>query len=79
MFFLPVYPDILIACDCDQILDARSGGCNAQCDSVVFQTGIIERWIEIRTSTVETGWVLSYRSTNDETWDSGDFGNLCAN
>jgi len=60
-------------------VEKDGSGCHARCDSVVFQKGIIERWVEIRTSTANTGWVMAYRSTNDETWDSGDFGNLCPN
>ena len=59
-------------------VEKDGSGCRSQCDSVVFEQGTVEHWVEIRTSTGQTGWVLSSRLTNDASVDSGNFGNLCA-
>jgi hypothetical protein len=55
-------------------------GCGARdvCDSKVIEDGIKEIWVQVKTSTGLTGWVLAQKITRGVFWDSGVFGQLCA-
>ena len=61
-------------------VETDGAGCGAKdvCDSKVVQNGIKEWWIQVKTATGQTGWVLSHTATRGKFWDSGNFDNLCA-
>jgi hypothetical protein len=54
-------------------------GCRHQCNSVPLKKGVREWWVEVRNSSGQTGWVLALRRNGDDTWDDGNFDNLCPN
>jgi hypothetical protein len=55
-------------------------GCGAveACDSKVIEDGIHERWVQVRTSSGQTGWALVFKDTHGAYWESGNFDSLCA-
>jgi hypothetical protein len=55
-------------------------GCGAKnaCDSKVVANGVKEQWVQVRTASGLTGWVLASKVTHGVFWDSGVFGQLCA-
>jgi hypothetical protein len=55
-------------------------GCLAQdgCNSKVIEEGIKERWVQVKTSSGHTGWVLDFKDTRGAFWDSRNFDSLCA-
>jgi len=55
-------------------------GCGAveACDSKVIEDGSHERWVQVKTSTGQTGWTLDFKDTRGAYWDSGNFDSLCA-
>jgi hypothetical protein len=55
-------------------------GCRANdaCDSKVIENGITERWVQVKTDTGLTGWVLDSKITRGVYWDSHVFSQLCA-
>lgn len=54
-------------------------GCRRQCNSIVLKIGVREWWVEVRNSSGQTGWVLATRRDGDDSWDDGNFDNLCTN
>jgi hypothetical protein len=61
-------------------IERNGTGCGAKdvCDSKVIEDGIMEVWVQVKTSTGVTGWVLAQKITRGVFWDSGVFGQLCA-
>jgi hypothetical protein len=59
--------------------DGRTG-CLAQdrCNSKVIEDGTMERWVQVKTSSGNSGWVLAFKVTSGVFWDSGNFDSLCA-
>lgn len=55
-------------------------GCRAidACDCKVIENGVMERWVQVKTVTGITGWVLEFKATHGVFWDSHVFGQLCA-
>jgi hypothetical protein len=55
-------------------------GCRAvgACDARVVENGIMERWVQVKTVTGITGWVLESKVTHGVYRDSHVFGQLCA-
>jgi hypothetical protein len=63
------------------VVETDGAGCNARnntCDSRVTENGIMERWVQVKTDSGLTGWVLQNRVTRGVYWDSQVFGQLCA-
>ena len=52
-------------------------GCRRHCLAVVIDDGIREYWVQVKTSSGQTGWVSNFKVTHSELWDSGNFDNLC--
>jgi hypothetical protein len=61
-------------------VETDGAGCRAKdvCDSRVFENGIKEWWVQVKTNAGQTGWVLSRKVTRGAFWDSRNFDNLCA-
>jgi hypothetical protein len=61
-------------------IERNGSGCGAidACDSKVIEDAIMELWVQVKTSTGLTGWVLDHKITRGVFWDSGVFGQLCA-
>ena len=61
-------------------METDGTGCRAvdACDSKVIQNGIMERWVQVKTVTGVTGWVLESKVTHGVYWESHVFGQLCA-
>jgi len=57
--------------------EAKGGGCQSDCNSVVIKNGVKEWWVQITNSSGNTGWVMSLRLNHDDFWDDGNFANLC--
>jgi hypothetical protein len=55
-------------------------GCLAgdYCNSKVIEEGIKERWVQVKTSSGRTGWVLAFKVTRAAIWNNRNFDNLCA-
>jgi hypothetical protein len=55
-------------------------GCLAQdrCNSKVIEDGTMEQWVQVKTSSGQTGWVLVFKVTRGVFWTGGNFGSLCA-
>ena len=55
-------------------------GCSAltECDSKVIEEGVKEHWVQVKTSSGLTGWLLATTVTRGKFWDSGNFDSLCA-
>jgi hypothetical protein len=60
--------------------ETDGSGCGAKsvCDSKVVKNGVSERWVQVKTASGLTGWVLNSKVTHGVLWDSGVFGQLCA-
>jgi len=60
--------------------ETDGAGCRAvdACDARVVENGIMERWVQVKTVTGITGWVLESKVTHGVYWDSHVFGQLCA-
>jgi len=59
-------------------VEKNGSGCRGQCNSVVFEPGTTEWWVEISNSSGHMAWVLSTRSSKEDFWDSGNFDSLCS-
>ena len=59
-------------------IEKGGGGCGADCDSIVVENGIRERWVHVKTKAGTTAWMLDWKSTGDIFWESGNFDSLCA-
>jgi hypothetical protein len=61
-------------------IEKNGSGCGSKdkCDSKVIEDGIMELWVQVKTRTGLTGWVLDHKLTRGVFWDSGVFGQLCA-
>ena len=61
-------------------VETDGAGCWAKdvCNSKVIENGIKEWWVQVKTGTGQTGWVLSHTVTRGKIWGSGNFDNLCA-
>ncbi len=49
----------------------------SQCNLVIVKNGVKEWWVQVRTNTGITGWMLTFKFTGDKRWTSGNFGDLC--
>jgi len=52
-------------------------GCRKRCLAVVIELGVREYWVQVKTSSGQTGWVLNFKVTRGQPWDSGNFHDLC--
>jgi hypothetical protein len=61
-------------------METDGTGCGAKdaCDSKVIENGITEQWVQVKTASGLTGWVLNSKFTRGVYWDSHVFGQLCA-
>ena len=60
-------------------IEKDGAGCRTDdCDSIVVENGTRERWVQVRTKTGTTAWMLDWKSSGDSFSDSGNFANLCA-
>jgi hypothetical protein len=58
--------------------DACGFADKSRCNLVVIKDGVSEWWVQVKTSTGLTGWMLAVRLAGDErSWRSGNFGDLC--
>jgi hypothetical protein len=48
-----------------------------QCTIVIIKDGVREWWVEVKTSSGRTGWVLAGKSTRGALWGNINFGELC--
>ena len=48
-----------------------------QCIVVIIKDGVREWWVQVKTSSERTGWVLAHKSTRGAFWDSLNFDSLC--
>ncbi|HZR66199.1 MAG TPA: hypothetical protein VFA85_13680 [Terriglobales bacterium] len=53
-----------------------SGFGGAGCTIDIIRNGVSEWWVQVRTSTGLTGWVLAQKFNDQENWQ-GNFGDLC--
>jgi hypothetical protein len=53
-------------------------GCRRHCLGAVIEEGVRENWVQVKTSSGQMGWVLNFKVTRGELWDSGNFDDLCA-
>jgi uncharacterized protein YgiM (DUF1202 family) len=44
---------------------------------VITKNGVKEWWVQVKTGSGSSGWVLADKSTGDKHWNSGNFSNLC--
>lgn len=52
-------------------------GCRKDCLGRVIEEGVREYWVQVKTSSGQTGWVLNFKATRGELWDSSNFDDLC--
>ena len=53
------------------------GFTNNECTIVITQNGVKEWWVQVKTGTGLTGWVLAWKSTGDKNRGSQNFDQLC--
>ena len=53
------------------------GFTNNECTIVITQNGVKEWWVQVKTETDLTGWILAWRSTGDKNRASENFDQLC--
>lgn len=60
---------------------AKGGGCGfaekTSCTIAIVKNGVKEWWVQVKTGSGFTGWVLARKSDGDKSWDSGNFEDLC--
>ncbi len=47
------------------------------CTFAFFKKGVQEWWVQVKTNSGVTGWVLASKQTRDKTWSDANFGDLC--
>jgi len=52
-------------------------GCRRHCLGTVIEEGVREYWVRVKTSSGQMGWMLSFKTTRGELWDSSNFDELC--
>ncbi len=52
-------------------------GCRRHCLGRVIEEGVREYWVQVKSSSGQTGWVLNFKATRGELWDSSNFDDLC--
>lgn len=52
-------------------------GCRRHCLGAVIEEGVREYWVQVKTSSGQMGWVLNFKVTRGELWDSSNFDDLC--
>ena len=57
------------------------GGCGfsdkTSCTFVFFKKGVQEWWVEVKTKSGLTGWVMAGKDVQEKSWSSPNFGGLC--
>jgi hypothetical protein len=48
-----------------------------ECYIAITENGAREWWINVKANPGQEGWVLMEKTTQDKTWQSGTFGELC--
>jgi len=65
--------------DLSRTTEKDGAGCgNSECDSIVVENGIRERWVQVKTRAGATAWMIDWTFTGDTFSDSGNFAILCA-
>jgi hypothetical protein len=52
-------------------------GDKSECTFAISKRGVQEWWVQVKTSSGLTGWVLASKNVRDKSWSDSNFGNLC--
>jgi hypothetical protein len=49
----------------------------SECSFSISKRGVQEWWVQVKTSSGLTGWVLASKNVHEKSWSDANFGDLC--